>query len=232
MVGIVYCKFKIVPPPNLDLMRRDLAVGGDKLQILPDCKLQVTEYYMTQNSKTQKGLTLIELIIALGVFSMAILVSVSIFISTLKVQRRVLASQSGIDSFRYAIEIISKEVRMAKKDLGACGHSGYVYFVPVSQDQVSFVNIEDECVRYALTEGRLVKYMSGQDGFSLGEMPVTSEDVFISKIKFLSSEAREGVGSGIQPRITMAVTFQPKTGASTTAGEVNIETTISSRFYE
>ena len=185
---------------------------------------------MFQIRKNQEGLTLIELIIALGVFSLAVFIAVSLFLSSLKAQKKILAIQSSLDNLKYVMEMLTKEARMAKTDLGSCGQANYIYFVSPINNELSFVSSQDECVKYILSaEGRLIKQIS-RGGETLGEMPITSEEVIIDQIKFISPEMELENPATSQPKLTISINFYPKNIPSATV--VHMQTTISSRAYE
>ncbi len=69
----------------------------------------------------KNGYTLIELLVALAVFTVVIAAPTGFFVSALKGQQKALASQELYDNVSYTLEYISRALRMAKKDLtGSC----------------------------------------------------------------------------------------------------------------
>lgn len=84
-----------------------------------------------------KGFTLIELVVVMAVFLFVIGASISIFISIIQHQKRILAEQELLNQTSYVIEYMSKALRMAKADkTGDCladdlgvSHPGYVYLL-------------------------------------------------------------------------------------------------------
>lgn len=60
-----------------------------------------------------KGFTLIELIVALAVFSLVILSISGIFISVINSQRKVFSFQNTQEAGRYLLESMTKEIRMS-----------------------------------------------------------------------------------------------------------------------
>lgn len=92
-----------------------------------------------QNKKTlnEKGFTLVELIVVMAIFLFVIGAALSIFISIIKDQRRVLAEQQFLNQVSYAEEYISKGIRMAKAEVNEnClidsegnDHPGYIYLL-------------------------------------------------------------------------------------------------------
>ena len=64
-----------------------------------------------------KGYTLIEILVAVGIFTTVIAAPTGFFVSSLKGQQRALASQKLIDNVSYSLEYVSRTLRMAKKEL-------------------------------------------------------------------------------------------------------------------
>lgn len=64
---------------------------------------------------SSNGFTLIEMLVAMAVFSVLIVSITGIFISTLKAQRLALAQNSIQESGRYILEFITKEIRMSQQ---------------------------------------------------------------------------------------------------------------------
>ena len=72
-----------------------------------------------------RGVTLIELVVVLAVFMIIISVTVSIFISIIQHQKRILAQQEFLNQISYVAEYMSRSIRMAVKDTtGACLNGG------------------------------------------------------------------------------------------------------------
>lgn len=84
-----------------------------------------------------KGFTLIELIVVMAVFLFVLGSSITIFISIIQHQKRILAEEELLNQTSYVIEYISKALRMAKTDkAGDClsddlgvSHPGHVYLL-------------------------------------------------------------------------------------------------------
>ena|SRR3989344_3452540 len=76
----------------------------------------------------QRGFTLIELFVVLTVFMLAMGTSVSIFISVVQEQRRILQEQELLSQTSYVSEYISRALRMAvRDDVGGCIGAGKNY---------------------------------------------------------------------------------------------------------
>ena len=62
-----------------------------------------------------KGFTLIEMVVAVAIFTLLVGTTSSIFLSSIKTQKQGLATQENIDQASYLMEYMSRSLRMAKK---------------------------------------------------------------------------------------------------------------------
>src|SRR5437867_1517488 len=76
-----------------------------------------------------RGFSLIELTVALAIFLIVISITVSLLLSTLHQQKRMLAEQELVNQSTYVLEYMSTALKTAIKDKnGTClGHEGYSY---------------------------------------------------------------------------------------------------------
>src|SRR3989338_8145960 len=61
-----------------------------------------------------RGYTLIELMVSIGIFSIVVAMTSAMFVTSLKGQEKSYTSQNVADSARYAMEMMSREIRMGK----------------------------------------------------------------------------------------------------------------------
>ena len=66
--------------------------------------------------KINQGFTLVEILVAVGIFFVVIAAPTGFFVSSLKGQQKALSSQELLDQSSYALERISRAIRMARKD--------------------------------------------------------------------------------------------------------------------
>ncbi|MBI1956914.1 MAG: type II secretion system protein [Candidatus Niyogibacteria bacterium] len=142
------------------------------------------------------GFTLLEMIAALGVFSVVIIIFSSTFLSLLNAERKAQIASTIQNNLRFAVEVMMKEIR-----------TGTGYIVPLSPDNTSiaFFNADNESIVYRASEpvpdprcptgeGRRIE--RSEDG-GTSFLPLTSEQICIERLEFLSG--------GIQPRIQIVV---------------------------
>lgn len=124
------------------------------------------------------GFTLIELMVAMGLFVIVIGISSGTFIRSLRTQRQVVALMAANDNASFTLEQMTREIRTGT----AFVSSGSV---------LSFVNDSDETVEYALVGG----------GIERNGRRLTSSNVLVSYLSFslLGSEP----GDGLSTRVTI-----------------------------
>ena len=173
----------------------------------------------------KKGFTLLEMIVSLGIFAVAALISTSSLLSLTDAQRKAFSLQSAYDNIRFALETIAKDIRTG--DVFYCGASfDDLPAMPVPKDcgsggpSLTYKNVSGNSVAYRILNGKIEKFV---DGVSAGYM--TSEDTNIDTLTFyvLGSPA----GDNIQPRITIII--KGSAGSGRSASKFNLQTTISQR---
>lgn len=184
-----------------------------------------------QNKKTlnEKGFTLVELIVVMAIFLFVIGAALSIFISIIKDQRRVLAEQQFLNQVSYAEEYISKGIRMAKAEVDEnClidseghDHPGYIYLLthphPNGQSYkgIKFINqsgisasSDPICEEFFLDTDGVLKERQGV-GIPT-PVALTPANLQIDSVIFLINGSSDsyveqciGTDPCVQPRVTM-----------------------------
>lgn len=176
--------------------------------------------------KNKKGFTLMEMIVAVAIFSTVTLAATSIFQYIVEGQRSAIASQNIQEATRYSFEAIGKEVRMAILDeVGTChvDSSPHIYSVKnITNDELYFMNQYEECVAYYLEDGRL----KIERGDALADAFITPDDIAVSDLKF----AIEDDFTATQPRVTIKMKIK-SLGKDMHEQDMYMQTTISSRYY-
>jgi len=177
-----------------------------------------------KNKRRAHGFTLVESMVTVAIFSMLIVSATNIFLSIIRSQRNTLASKNAQEAVSYALEVMSKELRMAKVDDGKCSSSGYgqVYVVDVNNDEIIFRNYQDECVTYFLDGDRLKIKRDEKLAF------MTPDNIEISQLNFTIKYPDINIE---QPLVTVRFVlsyFNSDIGQQS----LNVQTSISSRSYE
>ncbi len=172
-------------------------------------ELEVNDDYMKN-----KGFTLIELIIALTIFSLVIISMAAITVSMIKSQRKTFALQNIQEPARYISESMSKEIRMSQINSLDSGGS--------QRDILNITNDKNENVDYRfIAANRLQRQVDGGGWqyLSPANLEVTG-GFYISK-------------SSSPDRAKVTIVMQIKsTGAKVEEqAEVYLQSTISQRSY-
>jgi len=176
------------------------------------------------NLKIKKGFTLVELMVGMTIFTLILAAVIGILISGIKAQRLILRQQQALDQLSFAIEYMSRSLRMAKREDGTfpCLSNDLSYQNPNSPNisSVRFINHlqEDDCQEFSL-EGNRIKY-SIKINQGREDLYLTSSELTIQALSFkLQGESKSDT---YQPRITIFLNI-------TSPLILRLQTTISQR---
>jgi prepilin-type N-terminal cleavage/methylation domain-containing protein len=193
----------------------------------------------------QKGFTLVELLVAVAVFSLTVAAASGIFISALQTQRKSLASQQILDQTSYSLEYMGRALRMAKKekaDPPACltadlipGGRGTNYGTNLARDKIRFVSYDDRCQEFFLDGNQLKERKSPTSttpsAADFGPpTPLTSNDVFVELFKVGPiTDHGWSQDDDLQPRVTISLKLRGVSQKVEERPEIKIQTTVSQR---
>jgi type II secretory pathway pseudopilin PulG len=162
------------------------------------------------------GYSLIELLVSISVFVIIISVNSNIFISAIKGQEKAIATQNVSDSARYLMEVISKELRVARISS----------FVLVGADDLSFTSGAEhrlnKNIRFYLNAGSVMFDDDTTDANPA--KPITSsKNVIVSSLVFTINNQLT------QPKITAVIDVKSKGTSAKVSDSIILQTTISPR---
>lgn len=167
--------------------------------------------FIQKKFNKQSGLTMIELIVAIGIFGLVIGMAVGIFVLALISQRRIIALRNAGDNARFTIEAMAREIKTGKNFSGG-GNS------------ISFTNAKGGATIYRLNNNIIEKSSDGGTSYSA----VTGAEAMINYLNFyLMGQAP---GDGLEPRITIAIGITSDIGNQT--ANLKFQTTISERILQ
>ena len=144
-----------------------------------------------------RGYTLIELVIAVGVFAVIMMLASGSYFMMISVIRQTQATASGINNLSFAIETMTRTIRTGTEyscdDSGDCTNGGSTFSVRSSYT--------GETVRYQERDGIILQ----------GNVPLTDPSVIISSLTFYAYGTQKG--NGLQPRVTFVISGDVISGA-------------------
>ena len=163
------------------------------------------------HNNKERGLTMIELIVSLGIFGLVIGMTVSIFLLALASKRCIIALRNVEDNIRLTTELMSREIRTGK-NFSSTGGS------------LLFTNAKGEAIIYRLTNNVIEKSSDGGLNYSA----VTGTEITIDYLNFyLMGQA---TGDSLEPRITVTISATGNIGNQN--ANLKIQTTISERLLQ
>lgn len=180
--------------------------------------MRLTKNLKLKTKNLNRGFTLFEMIVSLGIFSTAMLILFSALLSITSAQKKAVALSSTEDNLRFAIDSISKEIRTATSY--NCGGD-----VPGTNDcsggtQLALKNAAGRTVIYRLNGTSI------QKGATLATMAdLTGSDIQITNFRFYVTGSR--AGDGLQPQVTMIL--RAEMGSGKEKSVFNMQTTVTQR---
>lgn len=158
------------------------------------------------NTPTEKkrAFTLVELLIAMGVFVVALSIATGGFLSVVRAQRAASSLMAVSDSMSVTLERMMREMRTSYNfcnSQAALFQSDDCRFVPPGG--VQFVNANNIVVRYILNNdtNAIERCIGAEAGGAFSCSPVTAENVAV--INFFTDLSGAGENDKRPPRVTM-----------------------------
>ncbi|MBI2025168.1 prepilin-type N-terminal cleavage/methylation domain-containing protein [Candidatus Kaiserbacteria bacterium] len=158
--------------------------------------------------KNKRGYTLIELIIAVGLFALIMMLASGAYLVMIGINRQVQSVATGIDNLAFALETMTRTIRTGTNyscnNSGDCNNGGTTFSVR---------NASGVTTSYALSGGVIT-----QDGVALTDSSVT-----VSSLVFYASGTGKPPGDYAQSRVTIIVSGTVPSGPGETE-PFNVET--------
>lgn len=176
---------------------------------------------------SHKGFTLIEMVVAVSLFTVVMLSSMGAIISMIDANRKAQSLRIVMDNLNFAVENITRTMRV-----GVDYHCGVLgdYNTPrdCAQDGDSFIAFKDsdnQLLIFQLNDGQIERSEDGGATY----LSITSPEINIQELRFfvLGSENSDQ----LQPRVLMIVRGTAGT-VQKTQTTFNLQTTISQRLLD
>lgn len=172
---------------------------------------------------SRKGFTIVELLVAIGLFTTITSIAVGGFVRALRTQRQVAALISANDNVFLALEEMTREIRTGRlfcaNDLTGSGTASSASCA-VSSGIAFISGSTNETIEYRLANGYIEKGVSGT--FT----KITGSNALIQYLRFLYSG--NFAGDGRQPRVTISLGVTSRTSGAAPS-VTRLQTTVSPR---
>jgi len=169
-----------------------------------------------------KGFTIIELLTAMSIFSIAIVTATSLFISAMRGQLNATAQQNLIENTRFVIEQMSRQIRMAQRFDSAVGTCPANIFFSDSGPTIKFIDYKGNCVEYRVSANK-IQFNPGTGSFT----DLTSDDIRVNNLYFLVEGRLPNDVK--QPKVTIYINADVPSVLLGGSADIRLQTTISAR---
>lgn len=175
---------------------------------------------------------MIEMIVAVGVFSGASLIGVTALLSLMASQRKAISIQSAYDNMRFAVEIISKDLRTG--DVFHCGSSGNPSFpqdCPPSgsgDTSITFLNSNGQSIRYQQAVCNSVGCIQKSVDGGANEQ-ITGDDVDIQNLRFFVRGSLPSSGESPPFQAVVTIIADGEAGSGRSKSQFSLQTTVTQR---
>jgi len=172
---------------------------------------------------TRKGYALIELLVAATIFAIIIVAISSLFISGIRTQGRVLATQEVLDQASYVMEYVSRALRMAKKDESGTCISTVGNNYELTTNGIQFIDKDDVCTEFFLDS--IDKQLKKRIGGTTSDL--TSSNLQVNAFRI--SLSGEAPADGLQPKVTISLEMLGRKIIGMAKPKIQIQTSVSQR---
>lgn len=179
---------------------------------------------------TQAGFTLVEMIVAVALFGIVMLVSVTALVALVDANRKAQALQSVINNLNIAIDGMSRSIRegsnyrCASASGGDCTNGGtIIYFEPYGGNSS---DATDDWV-YEFRDGRIYK---SENGNVSGEVAITAAEVTIESVTFYVFGSSRG--DTVQPKVMMVIKGTAGTQKANVKTTFHVQSTAVQRILD
>lgn len=168
------------------------------------------------------GFTLIELIVAVGVFGIAATFAIGSLITLTGAQRKAAATQNAFDNIRFALEAISKEMRTGEDYVNPCGSK-------VICNQFRYTNADGDTIRYRLSGTTIQKRIDPPVGPPGQFQNLTDTRIRVEQLEFYIDGENNSPPDGEQPLVTIVIHAVAEKGRPRNESRIHLQTTVTPR---
>lgn len=189
--------------------------------------------------KKRLGFSLIEMMIAVSIFSVLVVLIVQIFHMVIVSEKRISNSFTIQEDLKFFTEYVFRDIRMAKKQSGGHTYENYKFATWDEVDEIRGLIYIDAHGR--LTTIRLSKdsdssvnrvLVTKHKGIGSGylQFTITPANIDILDLKFIIDEPMSGVERAKQPMVTIFIKARTLSDQENT--ELTLQTSVINRSYD
>ena len=197
---------------------------------------------MARNRHTQnRGFTLMELVVSLGIFSAVVVAAVGMMISVFRAQSKAIAIKNVFDNARFSLELMTRElrtgdnIRLTTTFPFGCPSNGLAFTsynrIGAAQERFYYYadsngdGTDDALMRVAMpTAGSI-------DCTAVAPQQFTSPEVVVDKMYISTQGLATGSADG-QPRLTLGFTMHSSVSQLGQETSIAVQTTIVPRIRD
>jgi len=168
-----------------------------------------------------RGFTILELLVAVSIFSIAIVSATSLFISAMRGQWNAIAQQNLIENTRFVLEHMSRQIRMAQRLDSAVGTCPANIFFSDSGPTIKFIDYKSDCIEYRVSANKI------QLNPGTGFVDLTSDDIRVNNLYFLVEGRLPNDVK--QPKVTIYINADVPSILLGGSPDIRLQTTVSAR---
>jgi len=158
-------------------------------------------------SRMERGFTLVEMVVAVGVFALVMTLASGAYLVLIAINRQAQAISTSVDSLAFSLETMTRDIRTGSGYNCATEAGGNCSSVP--GNAFYFTDNNGRAASYALMGGAIVKTIGGAAGGV-----VTDSSVTVTSLKFYVSGADRG--DAYPPHVTIVITGSISAGPGKT----------------
>ena len=176
---------------------------------------------------SQRGYSLLELIVSLGIFSMVMLVVTGAYITLISLDRQARANNQLAASLSFAVESMARSMRTGTEY--ACNANVSVPNCAAGGTSISFLDSQNQRITYRLKTDGSIGQCTGSPCTDATAVSLTDSRIDIEAMRFYVRGV--GTGDSTQPNVTFVIAGTMTTeGGETTS--FSIQTGATQRLIE
>ncbi|HBB44022.1 MAG: hypothetical protein UW27_C0017G0035 [Parcubacteria group bacterium GW2011_GWA1_44_13] len=174
-------------------------------------------------ANSQRGFTLIEMTVSLGLFTIIMFIATSAFLSIVNTDRKARSVRIAADNLNIALEDMSRRIKTGSNYYCGAGGETLLSVNNCTSGVNSILFFTDQ-------NGDRTKYEKFGTSIRRDGTPITSTEIIISGLNFIVSGSAVGSADNKQPMVTIVI--DGSLGSGATESGFKIQTTVTQRAYD